>query len=214
MVGYVRNLFPHQTDFFRLFEQNAQTAVEAGQVLVAALEHPAALADQVSRMKDLEHAADEVTHQVMVELNRTFVTPIDRDEIGALAHALDDVVDAMEEALTRMLLFKLYAPSALAQELAQVALQQAQVIHRGMPLMRDQHRRGDIQDDLIEIHRLENAADRSLEQALSTLYDAPPDLAALIERVKWREVYELLEMATDRAEDVAKVLAEIVSKNA
>src|SRR4051794_30841623 len=214
MVGYVRNLFPHQTDFFLLFEQNAQIAVEAGQVLVEALEHPAALAEQVSRMKDLEHAADEVTHQVMVELNRTFVTPIDRDEIGALAHALDDVVDAMEEALTRMLLFKLYAPSELAQELAQVALQQAKVIHRGMPLMRDQHRRSDIQDDLIEIHRLENAADCSLEQALSTLYDAPPDLAALIERVKWREVYELLEMATDRAEDVAKVLEAIVSKNA
>jgi predicted phosphate transport protein (TIGR00153 family) len=214
MVGYVRSLFPHQTDFFLLFEQNAQTAVEAGQVLVEALEHPASLAEQVSRMKELEHAADEVTHQVMVELHRTFVTPIDRDEIGALAHALDDVVDAMEEALTRMLLFKLYAPSALAQELAQVALQQAEVIHRGMPLMRDQHRRSDIQDDLIEIHRLENAADRSLEQALSTLYDDPPDLAALIERVKWREVYELLEMATDRAEDVAKVLEEIVSKNA
>jgi uncharacterized protein len=214
MVGYIRNLFPHQTDFFVLFEQNARIAVEAGQVLVAALEHPETLAEQVPRMKDLEHAADDVTHQVMVELNRTFVTPIDRGEIGALALALDDVVDAMEEALTRMLLFKLYAPSELAQELARVGLQQAEVIHRAMPLLRDQHRRGDIQDDLIEINRLENAGDRLLEQALSTLYDEPPDLPAMIERVKWREVYELLEEATDRAEDVADVLAGIVSTNA
>src|SRR5215211_1374392 len=106
MVGYIRNLFPHQTDFFALFEQNARIAVEAGQVLVAALEHPETLAEQVPRLKDLEHAADDVTHQAMVELNRNFWAPMDRGEIGALALALDDVVDAMEGALTRMLLFR------------------------------------------------------------------------------------------------------------
>jgi uncharacterized protein Yka (UPF0111/DUF47 family) len=181
MVGYVRSLFPHQTDFFLLFEQNAHIAVEAGQVLVAALEHPESLAEQVTRMKDLEHAADEVTHQVMVELNRTFVTPIDRDEIGALAHALDDVVDAMEEALTRMLLFKLHVPSALAQELARLALQQAEVTNRAMPLLRDQHRRSDIQDDLIEIHRLSAApASRWRNwRARGLLTTSPPSRTAL-----------------------------------
>jgi predicted phosphate transport protein (TIGR00153 family) len=207
-------LFPHHTDFFELFEQNAGTVVEAGQVLVRALEHPETLTEQAARMKEFEHAADEVTHRVMAELNRTFVTPIDRGEIADLAHALDDVVDFMEAALTRALLFKLEMPSALAQELAHVVFQQAEVINHAVPLLRDQGRRSGIQDDLIEIHRLENAADRLLEQALTTLYNEPRDLRGIIERLKWREVYELLEMATDRAEDVANVLEGIVSKNA
>jgi uncharacterized protein len=214
MVSRIRDLFPHQTDFFVLFEQNAHTLVEAGQVLVQALEHPTTLGEQATRMKALEHAADAVTHQVMAELHRTFLAPIDRGDIGDLAHALDDVVDFMEAALTRALLFKLHAPSGLAQELARVALQQAERINRAMPHLRYPDQRAGIQDDLIEINRLENAADRLLEEALATLYEQPPDLPGLIERLKWREVYELLETATDRAEDVADVLEGIVSKNA
>lgn len=214
MVSHIRDLFPHQTDFFALFEQNARILVEAGQVLVHALERPDTLGEQAARMKDLEHAADAVTHQVMAELNRSFIVPFDRGDVGDLAHALDDVVDFMEAALTRMLLFRLGAPSVLAQNLARVALQQAEMINGAVPRLRHPDQHSGVQDELIEINRLENAADRVLEQALTTLFDQPRDLPDLIERLKWREVYELLETATDRAEDVANVLEAIVSKNA
>jgi uncharacterized protein len=208
------SIFPHQTDFFALFEQTAHILVGAGQVLVDGVEHPDTLGAQVQRLKDLEHSADELTHQVMAELNRTFVTPIERGDIADLARALDDVVDFMEAALTRMHLFKLYTPSPLAQELARISLQQAEVINRAMPHLRDQARRGEISDDLVEIHRLENAGDRLLEQALATLYEPTPDLPGIIDRLKWREVYELLEMATDGGEAVANALEGIVLQNA
>jgi uncharacterized protein len=214
MLGLVRGLFPAETDFFVLFEQNARTIAEAGRVLVQGFEHPEALATYATRLKDLEHAADEVTHQVMAGLNRSFVTALDRGDIADLARALDDVVDCMEEALTRAMLFKLYQPSECAQELAHVALQQAELIARTMPLLQNSATRSGIQNDLIEINRLENAADRMLDEALTTLYDEPPDLTAIIDRIKWREVYELIETATDRAEDVANVLERIVSQNA
>lgn len=207
-------LFPHQTDFFALFERTAHTLVEGGQVLVQGLEHPETIETHATRLKELEHDADDLTHQVFAGINRSFVTPIDRGDIANLARALDDVMDFMEAALTRMVLFKLRSPSALAQQLARIASQQTDVMDRAMPLLRSQERRGDLAPDLIEIHRLENDADRLLEQALATLYDHPSDVAEIIERLKWREVYELLETATDRAEDVAKVLEAIVMQNA
>jgi predicted phosphate transport protein (TIGR00153 family) len=161
----------------------------------------------------VEHWADEVTHLIMAALNRTFVTPLDREDIAGLAHALDDVLDYMEAALTRMRLFKLRQPSPLAKELARIVLQQSEALNRTIPLLRHKSEMHGIQDCLVEVNRLENEGDRLLERALATLYDDVPDIAALIDRLKWREVYELLETATDRAEDVANVLEAIVLKN-
>jgi uncharacterized protein len=214
MIRLIHGLFPYQPDFFVLFEQNARTLVEAGQVLVQALEHPETLGAQATRLTELEHTGDGVTHQVMAALHRTFLTPLDRGDIGALAGSLDDVVDGMEAVLTRARLYKLHAPSPLAQELARLALRQAERINRAMLLLRHRDQRGGIQDHLIEVHRLENAADGLLDDALSTVYDAAADLPGLIERLKWREVYELLEAVTDSGEDVASILEGIVSRDA
>jgi predicted phosphate transport protein (TIGR00153 family) len=188
--------------------------VEAGKALVLALENPEALDTQAAHLTEVEHWADEVTHQIMAALNRTFVTPIDREDIADLAHALDDVVDFMEAALTRMLLFKLRVPSRLAQDLARIVLLQAEAIRRAIPLLRHKSDMERIHDCLVEINRLENEGDRLLERALASLYDDVPDMQGLVERLKWREVYELLETATDRSEDVANVLEAIVLKHA
>jgi predicted phosphate transport protein (TIGR00153 family) len=207
-------LFPRDEKFFDLFERNAQYLVEGGKALVLALENPEALDAQGEHLIEVEHWCDEVTHQVMAALNRTFVTPLDREDIAGLAHALDDVADFMEAALTRMLLFKLRNPSPLAQNLAQIILQQTEAINRAVPLLRRKEDMPGIQACLVEINRLENEGDRLLERALADLYEDVPDIAALVERLKWREVYELLETATDRAEDVANTLEGIVLKNA
>src|SRR5439155_12103759 len=122
--------FPRDEKFFDLFERNAQYLVDGGKALVLALENPAALDAQGAHLIEVEHWCDEVTHQVMAALNRTFVTPLDREDIADLAHALDDVVDFMEAALTRMLLFKLRVPSQLAPDLARIALHQCEAIRR------------------------------------------------------------------------------------
>ncbi len=207
-------LFPREERFFDLFERNAHNLVEGAKALLLAFENTEALETQRVHLTEVEHWADEVTHQIMAALNRTFVTPIDREDIAGLAHALDDVVDYMEAALTRMLLFRLHEATPLARELAQIILAQAESINRAMPLLRNKGAMAGIQECLVEINRLENEGDRALERALAGLYDDLPDLPALVERMKWREVYELLETATDRAEDVANVLEAIVLKHA
>jgi predicted phosphate transport protein (TIGR00153 family) len=207
-------LFPREERFFDLFERNAGNLVEGAKVLLLALENPESLESQRVRLTEVEHEADDVTHEVMAALNRTFVTPLDREDIANLAHALDDVVDFMEAALTRMLLFRLVEPTPLACNLGRIIKQQTESIHRAVPLLRRKNDMAGIQACLVEINRLENEGDRALERALATLYEDVPDLPALIERMKWREVYELLETATDRAEDVANVLEAIVLKNA
>lgn len=207
-------LFPREERFFDLFERNAHNLVEGAKSLLLALENPDALDTQRAHLTEVEHWADEVTHQVMAALNRTFVTPLDREDIAGLAHALDDVVDYMEAALTRMVLFRIREASPLARDLARIILQQTEAINRAIPLLRQKSEMEGIHDYLVEINRLENEADRHLERALSTLYDDVPDIGALVDRLKWREVYELLETATDRAEDVANVLEAIVLKNA
>jgi uncharacterized protein len=207
-------IFPREERFFDLFERNADNLVEGAKALLGALEQPESLEAQRVRLTEVEHWADEVTHQVMAALNRTFVTPLDREDIANLAHALDDVVDYMEAALTRMQLFRLTEPTPLARDLGRIILAQTQAIHHAVPLLRRKSEMAGIHDCLVEVNRLENDGDRALERALATLYEDVPDLPSLVERMKWREVYELLETATDRAEDVANVLEAIVLKNA
>jgi predicted phosphate transport protein (TIGR00153 family) len=198
--------FAREEAFFDLFEANAANLVIAAKTLLLAVENPAELAAYGARLTEVEHAADEVTHRMMAALQRAVLTPFDREETANLAQALDDVVDHLEMALMRMILFRLAEPSRLAQDLARIVLHQAEAIARAFPLLRARGDHDEIRYCLVEIHRLENEGDRLLDRALGSLYDEVPDLAALTERLKWREVYDLLETATNRAEDVANLL--------
>jgi predicted phosphate transport protein (TIGR00153 family) len=211
-MGFGR-FMPREERFFDCFERNATNLVAGARLLVDALDHPDTLDAHAARLTEVEHWADEITHQVMAALNRTFVTPLDREDIAGLANALDDVLDLMDVALRRMVLFKLRTASPAAQALAHTVLAQVEAIDRAVPLLRRRESMARVQEHLVEINRLENQGDRQLEQALAALYGDDPDLPALIEGLKWKEVYELLEVATDRAEDVADVLESIVLKN-
>ena len=206
--------FPQEAPFFDWFEQNSANVVAAARVLAQALDDPSTLEAQATRLTDIEHQADGVTHRVMAALNTIFVTPIDRDDIAALANALDTVVDMMDVALRRMHLFRLQTTTPLARHLAHVVLRQAEAIHAAMPCLREKRLLDGITTHLVEINRLENEGDADLEQALACLFADGADIPALVEALKWKEVYELLEGATDRAEDVADVLEGIMLKNA
>jgi predicted phosphate transport protein (TIGR00153 family) len=207
-------LMPREDRFFDWIEQNARNLVDGGATLVRALEQPETLEVQARRLTEIEGQADEVTHEIMAGLNRTFVTSLDRDDVAALANRLDDMLDVMEVALRRMVLFKLHNTTELAQGLARVALQQAETINRAAPLLREPRTMRQMHDCIVEINRLENQGDRYLEQALESLYSDGSDVSDLIHRLKWKEVYELLELATDRAEDVANVLESIALRYA
>jgi len=203
-------LIPREESFFDLFEQLAGILLKAAGFLVEATAHAETLPENAKRVERLEHDGDQVTHDIVARLNRTFITPIDREDIHQLASSLDDVLDLMEATTERFILYKIASAYPAAQQLAQVIQQQVKEIHGVIPKLRDlRHER--IIEHCIEINRLENAGDRLLRDAMGALFDGAKDPLAVI---KWRDIYTLLESATDRCEDVANVIEGIVLKNA
>lgn len=203
-------LIPKEESFFGMFEQAAQRLVTAAGVLVEATGHFETLAENAKRLERLEHDADQLTHELIEKLNRTFITPFDREDIHKLVTDLDDVIDLMEAATERFILFKVQRMLPQAQEIAKVIQQQVQEINRVMPQLR-RMRRDSILPHCVEINRLENVGDRLLRDAFAALFDGSHDPLTVI---KWRELYELMEQATDKCEDVANTVEAIVLKNA
>jgi predicted phosphate transport protein (TIGR00153 family) len=203
-------LIPKEESFFDMFEQAANRLVTAAGVLVEATGNSETLADNAKRLERLEHDADQLTHELVEKVNRSFITPFDREDIYRLATELDDVMDLMEATTERFILFKVQQVLPQAQEIAKVIQQQTQEIQRVMPRLR-RLSRDSIMPHCVEINRLENVGDRLLRDAMAALFDGRYDPLTVI---KWRELYELMEQATDKCEDVANTIEGIVLKNA
>ena len=203
-------LIPKDESFFDLFEQAANRLVTAAGVLVEATARVDTLPENAKRLERLEHDADQLTHELVEKVNRTFITPFDREDIYRLVTELDDVMDLMEAATERFILFKVQQILPQAQEIAKVIQQQVQQIQGVMPQLR-RLKRDSIMPHCVEINRLENVGDRLLRDAMASLFDGRHDPLTVI---KWRELYELMEEATDKCEDVANTIEGIVLKNA
>ncbi len=202
---------PREEKFFELLEESARNMVKASQALKEMVNTWELVSGRVAEITELEHVGDTITHQIMAQLNRTFVTPFDREDIALLAHTLDDVTDFIHAAADAMVIYKIDNPTRRARELADIIVQAATEIDRAMPKLR--HRAGlkQILGYCVEINRLENMADRVFRSAMAELFDDSPDIAYVI---KWREIYEHMESATDRCEDVADVLEGVALKHA
>jgi len=203
-------LIPKEESFFELFEKASNNLLEAGRLLVQTMERFDGVVENAQRMERLEHEGDQIIHDIMARLNRTFITPLDREDIHQLASALDDVLDFIEATTERFVLYKVKTVTPFAKELSQVIAKQVEEIHSIMPQLR-RLRSQQILQHCIEINRLENAGDRILREAMVVLFDSQ---ANPIDVMKWRELYELMETATDKSEDVAVVIEGIVLKNA
>jgi len=163
---------------------------------------------QVQKIKDIEHKGDDMTHAVLIKLNQTFITPFDREDIHRLASSIDDVLDFINSAADRLVNYKITNPPPAALKLAEIILKQAQEITQGVRLLeKNQH----VLEHCVEINRLENDADAVTRAAISNLFDAEKDPIQLI---KIKELLEVLELATDKAEDAANVLETVVLKSA
>jgi hypothetical protein len=198
---------PHKEKFFDLFKQSAENALAGARALKEMLERYEDPQEWWKKLKDLEHEGDRITHTTIRSLNQTFLTPIDAEDIHALTTALDDVMDAIEASASRMVLFKIERPTAEAHELAGIIVAATDQIVKAVSHM---PRLDDVDEYCIEINRLENAADDIYRRAISGLFDghhAPMDV------IKWLDIYENLEAATDRCEDVANILESIGLKN-
>ncbi|HUV45698.1 MAG TPA: DUF47 family protein [Dehalococcoidia bacterium] len=202
---------PREQKFFDLFEESAHNMVKAARGLKRMVDTWGDIRKSVDEIDDLEHKGDTITHQIMAQLNRTFVTPFDREDIAMLAHTLDDVTDFIHAAADAMLIYKIDHPTSRAKELADIIVQAAVEVEKAIPQLRHRAELRKILERCVEINRLENLADRVFRSAQAELFDDTADMAQVI---KWREIYEHMESATDRCEDVSNVLEGVALKYA
>ncbi len=203
-------LIPRETKFFDMFTEVANNVIRGARVLCDFLNEYdyEQLPAMVQKIKEIEHYGDEMTHQILIKLNQTFITPFDREDIHALASSLDDVLDFIYGASDRLVTYKIAAPSPSAKVLAAIVLKQTEELGKAVSLL---NKNGKLLAHCVEVNRLENEADQVAREAIGRLFDGGYDPITLI---KLKELLEILEEASDQAEDVANVLETVVVKNA
>jgi predicted phosphate transport protein (TIGR00153 family) len=198
---------PKEETFFDLFTQAAENILIAAQRLVELLDDYHDVERKAEAIKSLEDAGDEITHTIIDRLNRTFVTPLDREDIFALAKQLDDVLDWIEASSARLAVYKIPHTTPEARELGRIILAVCQALVEAVGELRHLDR---LDAPVLDINRLENLADHLQRDAIAGLFTSGADP---IDVIKWKEIYETLEEATDQGEHVAHVLEGIRTKN-
>jgi hypothetical protein len=166
------------------------------------------IADKAHEIKEVEHKCDFLTHEIIQRLNKTFVTPIDREDIHSLARTLDDVMDAIDDAAALFPLYRIEKVRSGARELTRVILAQTDELRKALDALEKNHTV--VLERSVEINRLENEADRIHKQAVGKLFDEERDAITVM---KWKEIFDLLEEATDACEDVVNLLENVVVKH-
>ncbi len=205
-------MLPHDEQFFALFEESAHNIFLASETLLtlpsAAPEERIAI---VERIKSLEHMGDSVTHRIFSELNGTFVTPIDPEDIHLLASSLDDILDNIDGGAGRFVLYKIGVCPPEMSKLIECLHSSVTEVERGVHLLRRMTKPNELRSVIERINEFENLADNIFERAIANLFE---QVSNPIEVIKLKEVYVTLETATDRCEDVANVLETLLIKHA
>jgi predicted phosphate transport protein (TIGR00153 family) len=205
------SFLPKENTFFYLLHQSALNIQQVARRVQDLMDNYENVEAKVQEIKDLEDFGDRIIHDITRSLHRTFVTPIDREDILALAGSLDDVVDAMDEAAQYTLEYRIEEPTEAARKLAAIIVECADELEQAVGMLSTRGSKlKDILPKVIEINRLENEADRVHSHARSELFSDGHDVATIL---KWRDIYDDLEQATDRAEDAADILEGIVLKH-
>jgi predicted phosphate transport protein (TIGR00153 family) len=204
------SLVPTDRRFFDLLSRSARTLVAGSEALVDFFEHYENPEIKAERIKELEHQADFITHEVMSQLHKTFITPLDREDIANLIQRMDDVMDYMEEASTAMRIYRIPKPRQRAVEVARLMPKMTRLIEESVQLLADGNLKA-ILPITVKINDIENEADSIFRAAMAEIFDEEANPADII---KWREIYSDLEDATDSGEDVANVLEGVVLKYA
>jgi len=200
-------LIPRESKFFRMFADVSQNLTQGARLLHDILQNPANMEPRLDQLQEIEHRGDEMTHGIITALNQTFITPFDREDIHRLTSSLDDVLDFVNAAGVRLRLYKIKTPPSIAAELAAMIVEQSEELAQGVSLLEKNKL---VLEHCVEVHRLENEADRLSRKAIADLFDNEKDPIQLI---KIKELYEVLETATDKAEDAANVLEAVALKS-
>ena len=201
------SLFPREEDFFVLFRKQAALVREGCNQLLEMVTAFDRLEERAKQLKEVEHRADVVTHEIFERLNRTFITPLEREDIHALASELDDVLDSVEAIGHRFVIFKILKTTPEATQLAKIIAQSSVQIENAVNNLKDFK---NLMAFTIEINRLENEADAISRQAVAELFSGTHEVMDVL---RWKEIYGRLEGAADKCEDVANTIEAIVLKN-
>ncbi|HVV85623.1 MAG TPA: DUF47 domain-containing protein [Kofleriaceae bacterium] len=198
---------PRETSFFDFFEEHAALTVEGAKEFLSLVTTGANIDTKARRIHDIEHETDVITHRCVETLHKTFITPIDRDNIHRLITRMDDIMDYVEAAAERLALYELTVMTSDVRDLADVLVRATQQVALALNGLRDLKHPQAVLKICIDINRLENESDQVLRRAVARLFKEEKDPIVVI---KWKEVYENLESAADRCEDVANIIEGVI----
>jgi len=204
------HLLPRETCFFDFFEAHAAKTVEGCELFLALARGSQDVPGLCAKIKEVESACDKVTHDTVASLHKVFITPLDRNDIHRLISRMDDVMDMVEAAARSIDLYQIREPSVELVAMADTLLASSRQVAEAVKGLRDLKQPRQILDSCVEINRLENESDRQLADAIAHLFHETTDPILVI---KWKEIYETIEMATDSCEDVANVIEGVVMEN-
>lgn len=208
-MGLKEWIIPLDKHFFNMLENEAQNVLDGAKAFLDMLQNYENVKEKQQRIKDIEHQGDDFVHEIFEELNKTFITPIDHEDISALASAFDDVLDYIDGTATRLVLYEIRRPEESLVKLAEVLVTQTTELNTALRGLRNIKNPREIEKRCIEVNRLENIADDIYKTSVARLFKQKD----AIEIMKLKEVYERLEFATDKCEDAANVISDIVVKN-
>ena len=208
MASMLQRLIPREASFFGMFVEQARIIHEGAVALVDLLEDYTDVHKKAERIKDIEHQGDNQTHAIMTKLNQTFLTPFDREDIHELTTTMDDVLDLIDAVASRLVIYNVAQPRQGAAELARIVTKATQEIVGAVAVLEKRNR---ILDHCVEINRLENESDRVSRDLIAKLFQDEQDPVHIM---KWKEIFEVIETAADKCEDVANVIEGVVLKNA
>ncbi len=203
-----KRILPKETSFFDFFEQHSKLSIAACKELNAIALNPGELATRTSRIKEIEHDADDITHKCINALHRTFITPIDRADIHRLIKRQDDIVDSIDSAASRMVLYEITDIKSEFKQFTEALLKATTAIEEAVHNLRDlKHGEAAIEKRLRDIYEAENVSDQILRSALARLFKEEKEAILVI---KWKGIFERLERASDRCEEVGNIIEGIV----
>lgn len=208
MANLLTRLLPRERSFFTMFTEVTANIQDGARALAALFQDYRDVPAQVQHIKSLEHRGDQLAHDIFTKLNQTFVTPFDREDIHELTSKLDDVLDLIDAVATRLVIYQVDKLRPGAAELAAILVRATAEIHGAVSHLEKQD---GILDHCIEINRLENEGDTAVRAAIARLFQEEKNP---VELIKWKEILEVLEIATDKCEDVANILEAVVLKSA
>ncbi|MGI8905029.1 MAG: DUF47 domain-containing protein [Candidatus Sumerlaeaceae bacterium] len=203
-----KRFLPKETSFFDYFEQHAAVTMRGCQELLALTSNDSDIGYHAGRIKEIEHEADDVTHACLDALHNTFITPMDRPDIQRLIMRLDDVMDAIDAAASRMAIYNVTEMRPEARELAEVLVSASMQLAEALKLMRNMKDADAIKAACIKVHDLENKGDEILRTALARLFREEESRPIIV--IKWNELFEILESAVDKCEDAADIIEGVV----